>query len=215
MHAATVMSERWQRVQEVVESALDLEPRERKAFLKDACTGDDALLEEVESFLAVHDHEDSFLEQPALEVHGFYPPLAQPDSVVGKRLGPYKAVRQLGSGGMGTVYLGVREDDQYHKEVAIKVIKRGMDTDFILRRFRSERQILANLNHPNIAQLLDGGTTEDGLPYLVMEYVEGKPITQYCDDLNLSTDERLKLFRSVCGSALCASATCDSQRHKT
>jgi serine/threonine protein kinase/Tfp pilus assembly protein PilF len=201
MSGTTVMSpEFWQRIQEVVESALELGPCEREAFLERACTGDDALRKEVDSLLAVDDEAGIFLEKTALEVSNFDLPVARADSVVGKRLGPYKAVRQIGRGGMGTVYLAIREDDQYSKEVAIKIIKLGMDTDFILQRFRSERQILANLNHPNIAQLLDGGTTEDGLPYLVMEYVEGKPITQFCDEQKLTTDERLKLFRSVCAA---------------
>ncbi len=101
---------------------------------------------------------------------------------------------------MGNVYLAIRADDQYRKRVAIKLIKRGMDTDTILRRFVMERQILANLEHPNIAQLLDGGTTTDGLPYFVMEYIEGQPITRYCDERRLTTAERLELFRHVCSA---------------
>ena len=101
---------------------------------------------------------------------------------------------------MGTVYLAVRDDDQYEKQVAIKLVRRGMDTDFIVDRFRHERQILASLDHTNIARLLDGGTTEDGLPYFVMEYIEGSPINQYCDDRRLSTVERVKLFRTVCSA---------------
>src|SRR5579864_3320666 len=99
---------------------------------------------------------------------------------------------------MGTVYRAVRSSD-FEKQVAIKLVKRGMDTDFILRRFRHERQILAGLDHPNIARLLDGGATEDGRPYLVMEYIEGTPITEYCDQRSLPTHDRLELFRTVCG----------------
>ena len=109
-------------------------------------------------------------------------------------------LREIGHGGMGQVYLAVRADDEYKKRVALKIVKRGMGTQNIVRRFRNERQILAGLDHPNIAKLLDGGTTEDGLPYFVMEYVEGKPITDYCDDRKLSTVERLKLFRQVCAA---------------
>ncbi|MFL6216900.1 MAG: protein kinase domain-containing protein [Blastocatellia bacterium] len=115
-------------------------------------------------------------------------------------IGPYRILRKLGEGGMGVVYLAERDDAQYRKQVAVKLVKRGMATSFIVRRFRNERQILAALDHPNIARLLDGGSTEDGLPYFVMEYIEGKPINEYADAQNLSTAERLKLFRKVCAA---------------
>ncbi|MBI4468012.1 MAG: protein kinase [Acidobacteria bacterium] len=121
-----------------------------------------------------------------------------PDS--GRRIGPYRVIRELGHGGMGTVYLAERADQQYEARVALKVVKRGMDTDEVLRRFCHERQILAQLEHPNIARLLDGGTTEDGLPYLVIEYVKGEPIDMYCDRPKLSVIERLSLFRTVCAA---------------
>src|SRR5438874_5327372 len=101
---------------------------------------------------------------------------------------------------MGTVYLAARADDAFQKLVAIKIIRRGLDTDDIIQRFRTERQILAALDHPNIARLLDGGTTEDALPYLVMEYIEGTPLDTYCDRHKLTTAERLKLFRQVCSA---------------
>src|ERR1044071_1467079 len=115
-------------------------------------------------------------------------------------IGPYRIIRRIGQGGMGAVYLAARDDDQFKKQVAIKLIRRGMDSDFVLRRFRNERQILASLDHPNIARLLDGGTTEDGRPYFVMEYIEGKPITEYADKHSLATVERLKLFVQVCSA---------------
>src|SRR5262249_11433822 len=108
--------------------------------------------------------------------------------------------REIGHGGMGVVYLAVRADDHYRKRVAIKLVQRGMDVDFVIRRFRHERQILASLDHPNIARLLDGGATPSGLPYFVMEYIEGQPIDEYCDHNRLSTVERLKLFRQVCAA---------------
>jgi serine/threonine protein kinase/Tfp pilus assembly protein PilF len=120
------------------------------------------------------------------------------DENIGRRVGNYKILREIGRGGMGAVYEAVRDDDEFHQRVAIKLIKRGMDTDFILRRFRQERQILANLNHPFIARLFDGGTTEDGLPYFVMEYVEGAPINSYCDQSESSLAEKLRLFVRVC-----------------
>ena len=118
----------------------------------------------------------------------------------GQRIGPYRVLREVGHGGMGAVYLAARDDDQYQQQVAIKIIKRGMDSDFVLQRFRNERQILATLDHPNIARLLDGGTTEEGAPYLVMEYIEGKTLNAYCDSHKLTTVERLKLFRQVCAA---------------
>ena len=111
---------------------------------------------------------------------------------------PYRLIREIGHGGMGTVYLSVRDDDAFQKRVAIKVLKRGMDTDSIVRRFRHERQILASLEHPFIASLLDGGSTPDGRPYFAMEYVEGQPIVDYCDTHRLDTAARLELFRHVC-----------------
>src|ERR1043165_2449698 len=106
----------------------------------------------------------------------------------------------IGAGGMGVVYLAERADQQFEMQVALKLIKRGMDTDSVLRRFQSERQILASLDHPNIARLLDGGTTDDGLPYFVMEYVNGQRIDRYTDERSLSIKERLGLFRQVCGA---------------
>ena len=118
-----------------------------------------------------------------------------------RRIGPYSLIRELGRGGMGTVYLGRRDDEQYNMEVAIKVVSPGMDTAFVLRRFRRERQTLANLHHPHIARLLDGGTTNDGLPYIVMEFVDGSWITEYCRSHELSVEERLRLFLKVCSAA--------------
>ena len=118
----------------------------------------------------------------------------------GARVGPYRLIRELGRGGMGTVLLAVRSDDAFQKRVAIKVLRRGMDTDAIVGRFRHERQILASLEHPNIAGLLDGGTTDDGLPYFVMEYVDGQLVTTYCDANGLDTTARLELFRKVCAA---------------
>ena len=116
------------------------------------------------------------------------------------RVGPYRLTRELGRGGMGTVYLAVRSDDAFQKRVAIKVLKRGMDTEAIVRRFRHERQILASLEHPYIAGLLDGGTTPEGLPYFAMEYVEGPTIVDYCEARGLDTSARLQLFRKVCAA---------------
>jgi serine/threonine protein kinase len=116
------------------------------------------------------------------------------------RIGAYRLVRELGQGGMGAVYLAMRDDDAFHKRVALKILKRGMDTESIVRRFRTERQILAGLDHPHISRLLDGGSTADGLPYLVMEYVEGVPLGEYAELRQLNTSERLQLFLLLCGA---------------
>lgn len=176
-------------IEELFSSAVELDREGRAAFLQAACGEDSRLREEVEYLLKCHEEAKSFLEKPA-----FLP------TFEGKRIGPYRMVRELGRGGMGAVYLAARADAQYEKQVALKILKRGMDTDFILRRFYTERQILANLDHPHIARLLDGGTTEDGLPYFVMQYVEGEPITQYCERRKLPIRSRLELFQKVCSA---------------
>jgi eukaryotic-like serine/threonine-protein kinase len=191
-----VTPERWQKVKHLLDQSLDQEPAARVAFVTRACGGDDDLLREVESFLrsAEEVEKDDFLEQPAVV-------LPEPESLSeGHAIGPYQVVREIGRGGMGTVYLAERADGQYEQRVAIKVVKRGMDTDEIVRRFRHERQILAQLEHPNIARLLDGGTTEEGLSYLVMEHVEGRPIDAYCRAGELPERDRLDLFRTVCAA---------------
>jgi eukaryotic-like serine/threonine-protein kinase len=194
--------ERWKKVEEVFESALEQAPEERSAYLTRACAGDESLREQVETLIASYEEAGSFIEDPALGT-GVLPDTVVDETVnvlIGRRLGSYKIVREIGRGGMGSVYLAMRADDEFQKRVAIKLIKRGMDTDFIIRRFRNERQILASLDHPHIARLLDGGTTDDGLPYFVMEYVEGQPIHHYCDTQKLSTIERLKLFLKACAA---------------
>ncbi|HEY6186653.1 MAG TPA: protein kinase [Pyrinomonadaceae bacterium] len=193
--------ESWKKVEEIFESALQRAPDERSAYLEIACRGDESLRSQVETLIESYERAGSFIEAPALGVDSI-PTLVDdaPTGMIGKRIGSYKLVREIGRGGMGSVYLAVRADSEFQKRVAIKLIKRGMDTDFIIRRFRHERQILASLDHSYIARLLDGGTTEDGLPYFVMEYVEGKSIYHYCDVQKLSIPERLKLFRKVCSA---------------
>nr|MDQ5838442.1 serine/threonine protein kinase [Acidobacteriota bacterium] len=199
--------ERWKQIEEVFQSALDLPQAERRGFIASACAGDDTLREQVEALVAQSEQAGDFIEAPAVAVAGFTggPSLtikqdALEDPMVGRRVGSYRIVREVGRGGMGAVYLAERADSAFHKRVALKVVKRGMDTDFILRRFRHERQILASFDHPNIARLLDGGTTEEGLPYFVMEYVEGQPVYRYCDAQRLGVAERLRLFCQVCSA---------------
>jgi eukaryotic-like serine/threonine-protein kinase len=192
--------EHWQKVEELFHLSLEREASQRAAFLDEACAGDPDLRGKVESLLAYDEQESDFLERPASEVRGHWLDEDQHVPMTGRRIGPYQVTREIGHGGMGAVYLAVRADDQYQKQVAIKLIKRGMDTKTILRRFRTERQILANLDHPHIAKLLDGGTTEEGLSYFIMDYVDGLPIDRYCDTQKLTTVERLRLFRTVCSA---------------
>ena len=192
--------ERWARVKELFEAAVDLAPNERTAFLEKECGGDEALRSEIESLLESDERTDGFIEQPAFAIpHDLFPDNVE-EPFVGRQFGAYQLIREIGRGGLGAVYLAARADDEYRKQVAIKVIRRGLDTDDIIRRFRTERQILAQLDHPNIARLIDGGTTDDGLPYFVMEYVSGEPINAYCDTNALPTTERLTLFRKVCAA---------------
>jgi serine/threonine protein kinase/tetratricopeptide (TPR) repeat protein len=193
--------ERWRKVEEIFQDALDLMPDERPAYVAQACGEDTALRRDVESLLTQHDSAGELLEEPIYgdtEMGMLNSFVDEVDPMIGRRLGAYQIEREIGRGGMGAVYEAVRVDKEFNKRAAIKLVKRGMDTDFILRRFRKERQILAALDHPHIAGLLDGGTTDDGLPYFVMEFIEGQPLYNYCDSNKLSINERLKLFRSIC-----------------
>jgi serine/threonine protein kinase len=190
--------ERWLKVEEIFQAALDLGPMERDQYVLQACAQDETLRREVEALLSQHESAGDLLEEPLYGQTGI-PALESlanedVDPMIGRRLGAYRIEREIGRGGMGAVYEAIRVDLEFNKRVAIKLVKRGMDTDFILRRFRKERQILAALDHPHIALLLDGGTTDDGLPYFVMEYIEGQPLYRYCDNHQLSIGERLKLF---------------------
>jgi serine/threonine protein kinase len=192
---------RWARIKELFEAATDLAPHERATLLNNECDGDTALRREVESLLESDSQTDEFIEQPAFEMpRDLFPESPPEESLAGRQFGAYQIIREIGRGGLGAVYLAARADDEYRKEVAIKLVRRGLDTDDILCRFRNERQILAQLDHPNIARLIDGGTTDDGLPYFVMEYVNGEQIGAYCDAHSLSITERLDLFRKVCGA---------------
>ncbi|MBL8241916.1 MAG: serine/threonine protein kinase [Bryobacterales bacterium] len=173
---------------------------DRPVFLERACGADRQLYNEVRELLRSDSTSDSFLEKPA--VTPLSKVLADAAADVNEpmpgQIGPYAVQKILGSGGMGNVYLAQRADKSFNKQVAIKVIHRGMESDRILQRFRRERQIIASLDHPNIARLLDGGATSDGRPYIVMEYVEGMPINHWCDQKRLSTDKRLHIFLQVC-----------------
>lgn len=196
-------SSNWRKIEEIFDEAAELPRGEREDFLNEVCGDDGDLRREVEALLAADEQSNDFIESPIIAsstLAGLLPDNIE-DSVaphfLGKRVGAHELVRELGRGGMGAVFLARRADAEFRKEVAVKLVKRGMDTDFILNRFRTERQILAHLDHPNVARLLDGGTSEDGLPYFVMEYVEGLPVHKYCDAHQLSVNERLRLFQSI------------------
>jgi eukaryotic-like serine/threonine-protein kinase len=188
-----VTPERWGQVKALLDGALEKGSAERLAFVAAACGEDPELQAEVESLLAFEEGSEAFIEEPLFgRSNGGPEGLAE-----GQRVGPYRVVREIGRGGMGTVYLAVRADEEFEQRVALKLVGMGSAAQ-IVRRFRAERQILAHLDHPNIARLLDGGTAEDGRPYFVMDFVEGRPIDEYAGELPLR--ERLALFREVCAA---------------
>ena len=189
---------RWQQIKQFFEEALRRAPQARSAYLATACPDDAALREEVEALLAAHEQAaaERRFEAPLLDIDAAEAPAVS--AMEGQQVGAYRIVAALAQGGMGAVYLAERADKQFDKQVAIKLIRRGFDSELLRRRFWAERMILARLEHPHIAHLYDGGVTEDGLPYLIMEYVEGRPIDEHCNALQLSTNERLRLFLDVC-----------------
>jgi len=190
---------RWEEIERLLDLALDLQPGERDAFLDTACAGDAALREQLLALLRADAQAGEFLHTPALDAEPLVSALFE-DSLAGKQVGPYRIVREIGRGGMGVVYLAERADGQFQQQVALKLIKRGMDSDAILQRFLHERQILARLQHPNIARLLDGGITDEGQPYFAMERVDGTPLTTYCDQFHLGVEARLRLFLKACAA---------------
>jgi serine/threonine-protein kinase len=190
--------ERWSQIEAICHAALQRNLEDRPAFLDEACAGDRDLRNEADSLLGLLAAEPEFLETPLLQLADFARADAGRREVQIADLGRYRVIRPLGHGGMGDVFLAVREGLDQH--VALKVVRRGMDSDEVLRRFQQERQILASLHHPNIAHLLDGGVTADGRPYFVMEYVEGEPIDIYCDHHRLGIPDRLRLVTTVCAA---------------
>jgi serine/threonine protein kinase/Flp pilus assembly protein TadD len=206
----------WQRVKETLGGALDRAEAERATFLDDACAGDPELRRQVEALLRSEATVGDFLLEPleavvAVAEAGIVPPggdeFGTGDGIGSdRRIGPYRIVREIGRGGMGVVYLAARADGQFRKQVALKLIQAHLGAEEVVRRFRTERQVLATLEHPNIARLLDGGATEDGSPYLVMEYVEGEPIDRWCETRAVPERRRIELLRSVCDAVQYAHA---------
>ena len=192
--------ERWQQLKIILEKALETAPDARGQYLLEVCGSDAELRRDVEELLVFEESESNLLEKSAFSILTEDSPAKPRKTLIGAQIGRYRIIDELGAGGMGAVYLAERADGSFHQRVALKLIRRAIVSDFILRRFVNERQILASLDHPNIAHLIDGGTTEDDLPYFVMEYVRGENIIEFAKNRNLSLEERLDLFRKVCAA---------------
>ncbi len=191
-------SARWHKLEEIFQTAAERPFAERAAYLTQACGGDQALRHEIEALLDCQVY-DTFIHAPIQDATRAL--AVEPErELIGQQLGPYRVTELIGQGGMGAVYAAVRADEQFEQRVAIKLVRRGMDSSFVLSRFQHERQILASLEHPNIARLLDGGATPGGRPYFVMEFIEGQTLSEYCDTEQLGINERIKLFRQVCAA---------------
>ena len=190
--------ERWRQIEEIFQTALEHAPEERTTYLANACGSDAELHKEVTSLLAQEIAHTS-IENPIRKAAQSFSQ-SESDNLTNQHIGPYRITNLIGEGGMGAVYRAVRDDEQFEQQVAIKIIKIGMETEFVRNRFTQERRILARLEHPNIAHLMDGGTTAQGQPYFVMEYVEGQTIHNYCVAQQLSLPDRLQLFRRVCAA---------------
>jgi eukaryotic-like serine/threonine-protein kinase len=191
---------RWQQIKSAFGEVLQLEPSLRSAYINDIGATDPDLRQRIESLLVEHEKEgDEFLRDPAVDLD-IYRDMVEIDADpwLGRHIGPYKLLHELGSGGTGEVYLAERDDAQFEQRVAIKLIRSGQESAAVVSRFKAERQILAGLDHPNIARLLDGGRTPQGQPYFVMEYVPGLPITDYCHQKKLSIDDRVRLIIQAC-----------------
>ena len=191
-------SERAQRVAEIVEEALEQEPARLSSFLDESCQNDALLRAEVESLLGYQKVAVDFIEAPAYQSSADSLANEGGSLKIGDLFGEYKILAPLGEGGMGEVYLA--EDEQLGRKVAIKLVKLGLGRASLIRHFRQEERILAGLNHPNVARLYGAGITQEGVPYFVMEYVEGERLDHYCDARKLPVPERLALFRKICSA---------------
>lgn len=186
------------RARELFESVVELTGTAREEHLVEACGDDTALRDAVERLLRADAAAGDFLEQPLARM----PPLGPWDPP--ERVGAYRLLERIGEGGMGVVHRALRDDGAFHREVAVKLLAHGPLSEQTRRRLRAERQSLASLDHPAIAQIFDGGTTEDGMPYMVMELIDGEPIDRHCERLGLSTRRRIELFREVCAAVQCS-----------
>lgn len=186
-------------VKSIFERALELDRISRELFFKNLTDEEKKYEEEVKSLLASYDDNSDFLEiDPGRDI--FSEDNVGPHPLIGKHIGSFLIEEEIGIGGMGIVFSGKRDDKEFEQKVAIKILKQGLSSEYLIKRFENERQTLANLQHPNIAKLLDGGKTNEGLPYLIMEYIDGVPITEYCESGKLTVDQKLELFISVCNA---------------
>lgn len=192
--------ERYDQVRKLFEAALEHNVGERTAWLQAECRDDEQLRGEVQRLLIADSLDCEIIEQSAVALLAPGNGNASAAALEGQRIGTYKILRQISSGGMGSVYLAERADEAFRRRVALKIIHPGPMNGELIRRFHQERHILATLDHPNIARLLDGGETDGGIPYLVMEFIEGQPLDKYCDRNKLTISERLVLFRTVCAA---------------
>lgn len=195
-----MQTKQWNKVKELLDQVLELEVSERQNFLNN-CGADEEIRAEIESLIAFEDDAENLMNLSAVEFSkDFFAEDESHNSLLGQNIGVYRIIRELGMGGMGAVYLAERNDGKFEQKVALKLLKREVNTSTIRRRFQIERKILASLEHPNIARLLDAGTTDDKAPFIAMEYIEGIPIDEYCNKNNLGLNERLSLFQQVCAA---------------
>ena len=187
---------RWKQIKAIFNEALELQGEKRQRFIAGSCGENEELRSEVESLIRAHE-TTGMLDQPLDSIRLTAVYSARTERLKGARIGNYRIIEEVGHGGMGAVYLAERDDGQFEQQVALKLLHSPFASNDELDRFRSERQILATLNHENIARLFDGGITEDGQPYYVMEYVDGLPLDTYCDKHKLNIKERLRLFQDV------------------
>lgn len=188
----------WIRIKQFFNQALELPPDKRQEFIKKISGEDSSFAASVQEMLDALESNPDWLETPVIDLADVFDPSDEKDLLIGTTVGAFRVEKVIGHGGMGVVYLGRRDDESFRQVAAVKVLKRGMDTASLLERFRAERQTLAAFNHPYISRLLDGGSTEDGRPYFIMEYIEGQPINYYCDAHQLPVDDRLVLFLKIC-----------------
>lgn len=191
--------ENWQKIKSIFNSALELPKNERRDFIEKESADEESVKNEVFDLLNSHEEDEDFIENNCYTTVKHIV-IDEKPNFIGETIGRYQIESKIGSGGMGTVYLGKRIDGEFEQKVAVKLIKLGLDSEDTIFRFRHERQILAGLSHPNIAHLIDGGVTKTGLPYLIMDYVEGLSLKDYCDAHKLSLKARLKLFIRICSA---------------
>lgn len=191
---------RWSKISEIVEEALQKPVHEREAYINLVCGNDFELQKEIDSLLSYQVTETDLFEKPQFGHLSAEDNSSPIKNFIGQQIGKYKITKPLGEGGMGAVFLGERADGEFEQKVAIKLLKQGLVSKIALSRFISERKILARLHHRFIAQLIDGGTTSDGIPYLIMEYVEGFPLMEYCREKNLGLNTRLEIFQDICSA---------------